>query len=1725
MASNQGDNGPTPVELKRLVNKRNSSSKAMSVIKKYLERFDPRVHSYNHLEVRLTKLEEHMQLFEEYQGEIELVDDVGESMLEERAVVENEYCDIKATLLELIGKHKPAIAESAQSSAPTIVRDSMKLPSIPAPSFDGNLQNWVSFLDTFNAMFHFNTGLSDVQRLHYLKSCLTGSAAEVVRAIPTTEENYRMAYDAMVERYENKSLIIQSHIRSLFQTHEVQQPSAYELRQLHQHIVSHYRALKALKQPVEQWDAWLVTLICCKLDSNTVGEWQLSLKSKELPTFQEIEAFLASRVSAYEVGEIDKSTASTISTSKSISNITKPSHKKVFLVNQNSSKPSLTIKCPLCSGAHRLYFCDDFLKKTVDERRKVVSDAALCFNCFLHGHQASQCRLGACKKCGRKHNTKIHVDQVHSNDVDQSPGAVLYAQKHLKTHQTNYPTYAMLATSIVYINNAQGDPQPCRAVLDAGAQLNFMTQACANKLQLKGNGQSATIAGIGANVMNAKGLAPVTMSSRFHNYHSQITFHVLPTISNKLPSQYLNTNKFDMPRDIQAQLADPQFYQPGEIDCLIGADTFYEVFNGSQVQISPNLTARSTKLGWVITGKMVESTHIISASTLSAVTNQSALALCITKSTVRRQEENAAEEHFISTFQRNETGRFIVRLPLKRNPNELGDSRAMAMKRFFHLERRLAKDHALAKEYKAFMREYVELGHMKKVNVASKEPSYYLPHHAVVKADSMTTKVRVVFDGSAPSTSGLSLNDILHRGPKIQADIFEIILRFRIHATVITADVAKMYRQVYVHPSDHDLQRICYRESPDEPLQDFQLCTVTYGTKSASFLATRCLVQLGQEVTSPSIKRTLLEDFYVDDLISGASNDNDCYLLYQELSAVLDSAGFPLRKWCSNSPSLMAQIPTALNDPTYRLALTDQDTVSALGLLWQPKSDTFQFTINNSDSSSQVTKRTLLAYINRIYDPVGFLTPALIRGKIFVQQLWSLKLDWDSILPIDLQSRWFKFNTGLKVLENLVIPRRAVIGSPSQISAHGFCDASQDAYGACVYIRSHLGPGKSSVRLFVSKSRVAPMHSTTIPRLELCGALLLAELIADVTTELARIGVHLQPSDITLWTDSTIVLGWIKSDVQLKTFAANRVAQIHDLTQNNQWRHVPTADNPADLISRGVAPETLLSLDSLWWRGPQWLQADEDLWPNLPLPYEELPEIRPLKLALISNVQKSDLLEFHSDWIRLTRITAWILRFKHNTMIPNARSTERILSHLTVSEVRSAEKLWIRHAQAVSFEREIKDLTTHKQVSSKSSLKLLNPFICSENLIRVHGRLARSMLPDDRKFPIILPAHNKVSSMIFEYEHKRLLHAGPQALLSSIHLRFWPLRGRDLAKSTVHKCHTCFRFRPKFLNQIMAPLPRERTMVQRPFTCTGVDFCGPINVRSGIRRVTSVKAYISVFVCFSTRAIHLELVHGLTTAAFLAALKRFIARRGCCSQMFSDNGTNFVGADKELKSYLKKLQCQKEIHDDLTSLGIHWQFIPPSAPHFGGLWESAVKSTKTHLLKVTKGALLTYEELNTLLCQIEAILNSRPMVALSDDPSDYNVLTPSHFLIGAPLTQIPEPIALVEPKNRLKRWELVRYQAQSFWARWSKEYLPQFHKRGKWFTSTRSPQIGDIAILKEDNLIPLNWKLVRITAVHEGQDGHVRVVTVRTANGVEYRRPIVKLALIPTAKEEAEPYP
>ncbi|KAH0816760.1 hypothetical protein GEV33_006031 [Tenebrio molitor] len=412
-------------------------------------------------------------------------------------------------------------------------------------------------------------------------------------------------------------------------------------------------------------------------------------------------------------------------------------------------------------------------------------------------------------------------------------------------------------------------------------------------------------------------------------------------------------------------------------------------------------------------------------------------------------------------------------------------------------------------------------------------------------------------------------------------------------------------------------------------------------------------------------------------------------------------------------------------------------------------------------------------------------------------------------------------------------------------------------------------------------------------------------------------------------------------------------------------------------------------------------------------------------------------------------------------------------------------------------------LEKHGKVPQNSKLISLSPFIDDTGLLRVGGRLKNAPLKYDQKHPLLLPKNHSVTNLLIESIHKQQLHGGCQTTIAALRRQYWILSCRNAVRKIIFQCIKCFRANPKSYPQLMGDLPAPRVTPSRPFTVTGIDYAGPIVIKNGYGRTTrTVKSYIAIFVCFATRAVHIELVCECSTSTFLNALKRFISRRGKPSHLYSDNATNFIGANRELRNLFKQANFNTAIEDHLANEQISWHFIPPRSPHMGGLWEAAVKSTKGHLKRVIGNVILNYEELSTLLTMIEACLNSRPLTPVSNDPADFSALTPGHFLIGDALTSPAEPDLAEIPCNRLNRYQLLMKLRQHFWSRWSKEYLHQLQQRTKWTSTIDHPQENTLVVLREDNVPPLQWPLGRIHAVHPGPDGVIRVVSVKSARGI-----------------------
>ena len=1432
---------------------------------------------------------------------------------------------------------------------------------------------------------------------------------------------------------------------------------------------------------------------------------------------------------------------------------------------------STSLKCPACDKAHYALSCEQFTKLDIVGRRNLIKTKRLCFNCMQPNHATAQCSSGTCRKCNQKHHTLLHLPSTTAVCLDDNYNNFLSTAMVpiLDSKGTIHKVRAVLDTGSTA--NLMTKATATRLGLPIAKSVQQLT-TLGNRLSVLG--QTKFTIAIPAEPMQLS--AGVVDTILPHNVPQE---PITDKYCEHLQSLQLADEQFNSPLPVDLLLSNAVYYTILRPHRIQGPDDTPDAWDSKlgfivtpstshAAQTPTNQPAATSQPHGKSTGKF----HCTPASTVPqnlpnlransrgsscfpsklsptlpeaepfrAAVNPGS-ARCTAPSTAHpirvtpidslpmpgedsakskklrpadieksfaqlwdlehppsstniTPEEAFCETMFQETTVRKTDGSFTVTLPMSDKP--LADTKQLAYRRLQSLEKKFQKDPHLEQAYKEQIEEYIRLDHLEEAPPTTNQ-KFYLPHHAVYKNSSTSTKMRIVFDASASAKNMHSLNSAMKNGPRQQEDLWTILARFRKHPYALTADISQMYRQIHIAEHQWDLQRMLWRASPDLPAREYRLKRLTFGTKAAPFLATRVLRQLAEDSkeTVPDCANILAHDFYVDDLMTGACSAEEAMNLQTKLSDLLASGGFALAKWASNSPYVQT-------DNNNLVHIQDTAFVSTLGLHWEPDEDVFKFTYTPREEQT-ITKRIVLSQAAQLFDPLGWLGPVTIYAKMFLQELWKKQIPWDQPLPQHCQAEWLTYQSSLQTLPDIKIPRHLRSTPNSAITICGFADASEKAYAATVYLRSINEDGSIHSNLIAGKTKVAPLKTTSIPRLELQAALLLANLVQDVKKAL-----QYEEATTLLFTDSEIALAWLRSpSYNWHTFVANRVAAIQENSKIEDWHHVPSGDNPADCASRSL-PASELRYFSLWWEGPQWLCQEPIPIPNEPAP-TRVPE---LKISLLTTTPAPALCEKFSDLVKFVKVYAWVRR-----VAKKARRQETPLGPITPEEYDSALTHAVRVEQRRHFGKDVSCLEKNKSLPPSSTLRQLVPFLDADGLLRITGRLVNAETTSDAKHPLILPSNSHLTSLLVKWYHQQNHHAAPSLLLALLRTRFWILGGKRAIKSITRSCVTCHRYKAAVQQQLMGHLPPARVTPSRPFSSVGIDFAGPVLTKPDHKRTPKRnKSYIAVFVCMATKAIHLEVVSDLSTAAFLAAFRRFCARRGTPAEAFTDNATNFVGADNELQEFLVCLQSELPPH--LVTQSIKWQFIPPHAPNFGGLWEAGVKSVKFHLRRVSSMAVFTFEELTTILLSIEACLNSRPLCPQSDDPEDFAPLTPGHFLIGAPLKAPPQLLLSDVKLNRLDRWQLTQRATQDFWKRWQLEYLNTLQNRPK----TRHPvcdlQVNDLVLLREDNQPPQCWRLGRISETFPGPDGKARVFMVKTSTGT-VKRAISKLAPLPLEKPE-----
>ena len=1287
-----------------------------------------------------------------------------------------------------------------------------------------------------------------------------------------------------------------------------------------------------------------------------------------------------------------------------------------------------------------------------------------------------------------------------------------------------------------------------RIILDSGSQRSYVNHRVKNMLDLKTQTlQNLSIATFGAGKETRLCETVKVAMKMKHGSDQEFEVLVVPHICEPIAPQPLSVCMESCEHLSQLELADPESDHPLEVDVLIGSDYYWKLATGEVRRGTTGPVAIRTRLGWVLSGPgppirtEIPVINLMTTHTLTIGTESPS-----SDSTSSRDLDNQlrlfweleslgidrADKSLHDTFRENisfKDGRYEVCLPWKEFHDPLPDNYTLSLRRLEGLIKRLRQTPEILKDYKATIQDQIDKGIVEVVpnsEIVQERHVHYLPHHAVIRTDKETTKLRVVYNASARS-GGPSLNDCLYTGPKFDQRIFDILIRFRSYRIALTADIEKAFLMVSIRPSDRDALRFLWYDDVEgrEPkLIVLRFTRVVFGVSSSPFLLNATVRYHLEKFSSvyPALVSRILQSLYVDDLVCGADNENDAHELFEVSRKILKSGSFNLRKFATNSPQLQVVIDKVegvqqFDDPeeTYTKSTVGPQCTprpggqKVLGIQWDIQSDCFMFNFDEVASlakNAEPTKRNVVSVVSRFYNPLGLVTPVTVHFKVFIQKLGESVAEWDQLITGDNLRKWQSLAAELQEAPIVTIPRYLFDDITGEFNSHelwGFCDASMTAYAAVVYMVVRASTGKF-VRFVTSKTRVAPTQTQAIPRLELLSALLLARLITSVTNNLNS---QLTLAPPKCFTDSKVTLYWIQGvNKEWKQFVQNRVNEIRKLVPSNRWRHCRSQDNPADIPSRGTTVRELVC-NKLWWNGPELMNlSHSNTSEDLVMPAECATEMKVKNLVthnLLTPSSSADLnleqvivCEDHSKLTRLLRVTAYVLRF---IRLLKDRDSSTLTPHLTLEEITKAEQLWIVHSQL--------------QLTSDGCFdewrRQFDLFHDGRGILRCGGRLNNSDLPYGTKHPIFLSKQNHLAVLITRQAHEKVLHNGVKETLTEIRAKYWIVKGRSLVKSVVQQCVVCRRFdgRPH-RPPAPPPLPEFRVSESPPFSSTGVDFAGPLYVRThGLTK--SKKVWICLYTCCVTRAISVDIVPDLSTDTFIRSLKRFCARRGLPQLFISDNGKTFKAASRVIRDIINS----EEVQQYLAHISVEWSFNLAKAPWWGGIFERLIRSVKRCLRKVIGQAKFSYDELLTAVAEIESIINSQPLSYIAPDDLE-EPLTPSHLLMGRRVLSLPDNLGYqgdiqdtdfeLSPVDLSRRVKHLNNSLNQFWRRWRHEYLVELREAHRFNNgaSTGIPiAVNDLVIVHNENQPRGFWKIAKVEGTIVGRDGKVRGATVRMSSG------------------------
>lgn len=1432
------------------------------------------------------------------------------------------------------------------------------------------------------------------------------------------------------------------------------------------------------------------------------------------------------------------------------------------------------------NGKHNLSECKVFAKQTHSEKREYLLNNKRCFKC-LGPHLKSDCKTEvSCSICNERHATAMHRNNYNNSAPKPStettkpneskPNALSQFSRSdsnlcVQVCKQQMPSKSCSKTLLVDVTlpSKSNKTLRCYCIIDEQSSSTFVHSDLVNFFELSFPMEEYTLTTLTGLRISTSGMLVEGLVVK--GVKERRGIFLPPALTN------------DFIPNSKNEIATPDIVSAHKHVSYL-AKNFNEVNNGCDVYILVGRDcgaamatkcfgykapyAHRTPLGWALVGSACLDNQNLNKSATVLKANINLESMNATRRFLETREgikplvqdifaerdddelqgPSKEDSKFLAILSHgidlDDHNNIVMPLPFKSVDPMLPCNRSSVYYRTSNTLNRLKKDQSQLNDCLAAMHKYIENDHVEQVPTSelttfNEGKRWYVPVFPVKHPKKL--KTRLVFDSSAVFQK-TSLNKELLSGPDMNNHLRTVLMRFRNGEIGFSADVESMFYAFRLRPEDRDFTRFFWycKNDPSQQLVEYRAKVHIFGNTSSPALANIGLryAAVNAEQTDSSVTEFVFRHFYVDDACGCADSEEEAINILTKTRAALTHFNIRLHKITASSSKITEHFPESERVSTPTKDFADSTVQHALGIQWNVSTDHLCIRCNIPDRP--FTKRGILATINTVFDPLGFVSPLLLTGRILQRNLIPSKEDnstlaslgWDDPLPSRLRESWENWKTSLIAADGKIsLPRGYYPRNFSPVvkqSLHVFSDASEEGTGYIIYIRSINERDEIHVALVTASSRVTPRSAISIPRLELCAALdasLAARQVA------ANVGIDL--SDTFLYCDSKVTLGYLANTTsRFSNYVTRRVNLILKSFPISHWLYIPTGENPADIASRGHTCDSLLQ--TCWFRGPRFLW-NKDPSPSTTFEVVDLPEILPSKVTLKTDLLPSNsslncLFESLSSWKRILLAIKFVIEFV--TKLSELAALKRGV-HLARSpkvSLSTAEKFAHLCIQNEAFQLQIRNLKCSVPLPKSDCLVKFSPFLDEQGIVRVGGRLHNSDLPFYIKFPIIIPSSHPSAVLLVRHFHEATKHQGRVITMGAVRSAgYYILHGSSVIKKTLKSCVTCIKMRGNFESQMMSNLPSDRLHEEPPFTYCGMDVFGPYEVTDGksTRRNTPCKkTWGIVFTCLVSKAVHIEPLPHLDISSFKNALRRFFCLRGTSRLLRSDQGTNFIGARGQDASI-----SQEDIQAEMDSHNVEWQLNPPKASHFGGIWERKIRSIK-EILETSLRQLgprgLSRDELHTFFAESASIINNTPLWDVSNCPDDPFPLTPA-MLLHSRTNPNPPPLEKFTQEDILsygpRRWRRVQALTEQFWSRWRDHYLHQLQIRQKWIYPKRSLQHGDIVLMKDKSVKRSLWPLARVVDTKVSNDGLVRSVTLKThsrSNEKEriFVRPVTDVILV-----------